>query len=58
MYRSYLTLEVANVHLKTIEGSHLDGKKVVVILLELLVEGVLREEQLGEILKVVDQPWT
>ena len=32
--------------------SHLDGKEVVVVLLELRAGGVLREEQLGEILKL------
>ena len=31
-----LTLEVVNVRLETIEGSHLDGREAVVVLLELL----------------------
>jgi len=37
--------------------SHLDREKVEVILLKLLVRGVLREEQLGEILEVIHRPW-
>jgi len=36
-----LTLKVTDVCLGTVEESHLDGKKVVVILLELLAGGVL-----------------
>ena len=40
--------------LETVGGSHLDGEKVVGILLELFAGGVLREEQLDEILDVVD----
>ena len=43
--------------LKTVGGSHLDGEKVVIILLELFAGAVLREEQLDEILDVVDRPW-
>ena len=52
-----LTLEEADVRLETVEGSHLDVKEVVIVLLELLAGGVLREEQLGEIFEVVDQSW-
>jgi len=36
-----LTLEVADVRFETVGGSHLDGKKVVIVLLELLTGGVL-----------------
>jgi len=50
-----LTLEVADVRLETVEESHLDGKEVMVVLLELLAGGELREEQLDKILKVVDR---
>jgi len=35
-----------------VKGSHLDGEEIMIVLLELLMEGVLREEQLGEILAV------
>jgi len=49
-------LEVANIRLETFGGSHLDEEEVVVVLLELLTGRVLREEQLGEILEVVDRP--
>ena len=42
-----LTLEEADVRLKTVGGSHLDGEKVVVVLNELMAGGVLREIQLG-----------
>ena len=48
---------MTNICLETIGGSHLDGEEVVIVLLELLAQGVLREEQLGEILEVVDQLW-
>jgi len=46
-------LKVANIRLETVGGSRLDREEVVVVLLELLA-GVLREEQLDEILEVVD----
>ena len=36
-----LTLELADVRLETVRGSHLDEKEVVVILLELRAGGVL-----------------
>jgi len=49
-----LALEEVDVRLETVVGSHLDGKEVVVVLLECQAGGVLREEQLDEILKVVD----
>ena len=52
-----LTLEEADVHLETVGKSHLDEKEVVIVLLELLVGGVLREEQLGKILEVADRSW-
>ena len=54
VYFGQLTLKVANVHLETVRGSHHDGEEEVVVLLELLKGGVLQEEQLGEILKVMD----
>ena len=49
-----LILEEANVRLETVGGSHLDEKEVVIVLLELRAKRVLREKQLGKILKVVD----
>jgi len=36
-----LTLEVADIRLETVRGSHFDGKEVVVVLLELLTRRVL-----------------
>jgi len=50
-------LEVANIHLETAGGSHLDGEEVMVVLLDLLVRGVLREEQHDEILEFMDRSW-
>jgi len=47
VYFGQLTLKVSNIRLKTVGGSHLDREKVMIILLELLAGGVLREEQLG-----------
>ena len=49
-----MILKVANVCLETVRRSHLDGEEMMVTLLELLVGGVLREEQPGEILEVAD----
>jgi len=55
VYFAQLTMEIVNVRLETVGGSHLDREDVVVVLLELLA-GVLREEQLGEILEFVYRP--
>jgi len=49
-----MILKVANVCLETVGRSHLDGEEMLVTLLELLVGGVFREEQPGEILEVVN----
>ena len=57
MHFGQLTLEEADICFETVGGSHLDRKEVVVVLLELLVGGVLRQEQLGEIIEVVDRSW-
>ena len=54
VYLGQLILKVANVCLEAIGGPHLDGEEMMVILLELLAGGILSEEQLGEIIKVVD----
>jgi len=48
-----LILKVTNVRLETIRGPHCNGEEMIVILLELLMGGVFREEQLGEILEPV-----
>ena len=52
-----LTLEEVDLCFETIRGSHLDRKEVVIVLLELLLGGVLREKQLSEILEVEDRSW-
>jgi len=49
-----LVLKVANLCLGIIGGSHLDGEKVMIVLLELLAGGVLSEGQIGEILEAVN----
>jgi len=54
LYFDQLILKIANVRLETVGGSHLHGEEVMVTLLELLIERVLSEKQLGEISKVVD----
>ena len=55
VYFDRLTLKEVDVRLETAGESHLDGKEVVIVLLELLTGKVLREEQLGEILEVADR---
>ena len=55
VYFDRLTLKEVDVRLETAGESHLDGKEVVIVLLELLTGRVLRGKQLGEILGVVDQ---
>ena len=57
MHFGQLTLEEADVCLEIVRGSHLDRKEVVVVLLELLKGGVIREGQLGEIFEVADRLW-
>ena len=48
-----MNLKLANIRLEVVRGPHLDGEEVMVIMLELLAEGVLSEEKLGEIFEAV-----
>ena len=48
-------MKVADVRLKVIVMSHFESEKVVVILLGFLMGGVLGEERLDYVLKVVDR---
>ena len=55
MHFGQLTLKETDIRLETVRESHHDGKEMLDVLLELLTGGVLREEQLGEILKVANR---
>ena len=44
MYFGQLILKVANIRLETVGGPHLNGKEVMVALLEFLTERVLSEK--------------
>ena len=53
VYFGQLILKVANVRLETVRESHLNRKKVIVALLELLTGRVLSEKQFGKISEAV-----
>jgi len=48
-------MKIANVRLETVGWSHLDGEKVMVVLLEFLVGGILNKKQLPEASEIVDE---
>jgi len=49
------TLKEADVRIEVVGEPHFDRKEVMAVLLKFLAGGVLREEQAGEILEVVDR---